>query len=161
MKIDPSNSYHKNRIRVRVCGFHMTSDSILLLKHMGIGKAGFIWSPPGGGIEEGENARSALIREFKEETNLDIEIERFLFSNEYIDSQHHAMELFFEVRVIGGKLKLGADPECKNQILTEAKYLKYSEIDKVDNSNKHNAFHFCSYAAKINNLNGYYLFENF
>ena len=82
------------QVRVRVCGLHLTEQGILLLKHEGIGKKGFLWSPPGGGIESNENARSALIREFKEETHLDIVVEDFCFTNEYLDKQVHALELF-------------------------------------------------------------------
>ena len=79
------------QVRVRVCGLHLTDQGILLLKHEGIGKKGFLWSPPGGGIESNENARSALIREFKEETHLDIVVEDFYFANEYLDEQVHKL----------------------------------------------------------------------
>jgi 8-oxo-dGTP diphosphatase len=37
------------------------------------------WGLPGGSLEYGETAESALLREIHEETNLTIEIERFLF----------------------------------------------------------------------------------
>ena len=148
------------QVRVRVCGLHLTEEGILLLRHEGIGANGFLWSPPGGGIESNENARSALIREFKEETHLDIVVEDFCFTNEYRDEQVHAIELFFRVRVIGGHLKLGRDPELKNQILTQANYLSYEQVNRLNKLNKHNAFQFCSDAAHINKLRGYYFFQN-
>ena len=147
-------------LRVRVCGLHMTDKAILLLKHEGIGKNGFLWSPPGGGIESNENAKSALIREFKEETHLDIIVENFCFANEYLDEQVHALELFFNVRTVGGSLKLGQDPELKKQILTQADYLSFEQVNKLNKHNKHNAFQFCSDAAYINKLRGYYFFKN-
>ena len=148
------------KVRVRVCGLHLTEKGILLLKHEGIGKNGFLWSPPGGGIESNENARSALVREFKEETHLDILVEDFCFTNEYLDKHVHAIELFFTVRVVGGRLKLGQDPELKKQILTEADYLSFEHINKLNTPNKHNAFQFCSDASQINKLRGYYFFKN-
>ena len=147
-------------IRLRVCGLHLTKQGILLLKHEGIGKNGFLWSPPGGGIESEENARDALIREFKEETHLDIIVEDFCFINEYLDKRVHAIELFFTVRVIGGRLKLGQDPELKKQILTKADYLSFEHVNQLNTLNKHNAFQFCSDAAQINKLRGYYFFDN-
>ena len=148
------------QVRVRVCGLHLTDQGILLLKHEGIGKKGFLWSPPGGGIESNENARSALIREFKEETHLDIVVVNFCFANEYLDEQVHALELFFSVRVIGGYLKLGRDPELKKQILTQADYLSFEQVNQLHKLNKHNAFQLCSDAAYINKLHGYYFFKN-
>ena len=148
------------QVRVRVCGLHLTDQGILLLKHEGIGKKGFLWSPPGGGIESSENARTALIREFKEETHFDIVVEDFCFANEYLDKQVHALELFFSVRVIGGYLKLGRDPELKKQILTRANYLSFEQVNQLHKHNKHNAFQLCSDAAYIINLRGYYFFKN-
>ena len=147
-------------VRVRVCGLHCTKHGILLLKHEGIGKNGFLWSPPGGGIESNENARDALVREFKEETHLDILVKDFCFINEYLDKRVHAIELFFTVRVIGGCLKLGKDPELKKQILTKADYLSFEYVNQLNSLNKHNAFQFCSDAAQINKLRGYYFFNN-
>ena len=155
--LEKINSSH---VRVRVCGLHITKKRILLLKHEGIGKNGFLWSPPGGGIESNENARSALTREFKEETHLDILVEDFCFTNEYLDKRVHAIELFFTVRVVGGRLKLGKDPELKKQILTKADYLSFEHINELNTFNKHNAFQFCSDASQINKLRGYYFFKN-
>jgi ADP-ribose pyrophosphatase YjhB (NUDIX family) len=36
------------------------------------------WTPPGGGIEEGEDARTAVQREVKEETNMNVLKQRFI-----------------------------------------------------------------------------------
>ncbi len=49
---------------------------------MGLGPEGYIWSPPGGGVEFKENVEKALIREFREETHTTIAIDEFLFVNE-------------------------------------------------------------------------------
>ena len=145
---------------VRVCGLHLTKNGILLLKHQGIGGGDFLWAPPGGGIDQNENAKTALVREFKEETNLDVEIGDYCFTNEYQDTQVHAIELFFEVKVTGGTLALGRDPELVEQILSDARYMPYKEINLLNDLNKHNAFQFCSDATQINKLRGYYFFQN-
>ena len=48
------------KVRVRVGGILIENDQILLLKHEGVGKKEFLWSPPGGGMEFGENAEENL-----------------------------------------------------------------------------------------------------
>ncbi len=40
----------------------------------------FCWKFPGGRVEDGESAEEAVIREFREETTLDVRVERLLYS---------------------------------------------------------------------------------
>ena len=93
-----------------------------------------MWSPPGGGVEFGETCEETVIREFMEETGLKTEIKAFLFANEYIDQQIHAIEMFYHVVPVGGSLKLGGDPEMESekQILEEARFFSMSEIKKLE-----------------------------
>ncbi|MFY0601535.1 MAG: NUDIX hydrolase [Cyclobacteriaceae bacterium] len=156
-----SSIYHK-KLRVRVCGLLEVEGKILLLKHLDLGSEGYIWSPPGGGITFGESAEETLIKEFKEETNLEIEVRDFLFINEYRDSLHHAVELFFKVILKGGELALGFDPEVPDseQILTEAKFWTYDEIAKTNSTTLHNCFTLCDSPKKIFDLRGFYKFDN-
>ena len=70
-----SNSNFPNQTRVRVCGLLVKDDRLLLLKHIGLGPNGFIWSPPGGGVKFEETVKEALNREFIEEVNLEIEVQ--------------------------------------------------------------------------------------
>lgn len=119
-----------------------------MVRHNGIGKRGFLWSPPGGEPKFSEDLESALKREFFEETGLLVEIEAFLFPFEYIDSPFHAIELFFLVHRKGGKLIRGIEPEIPNDnIIFEAKFLSYSTIQKMEEAKLHGLF------KKINSLN--------
>ncbi len=149
--------------RTRVCGLLVKDESLLLLKHTGLGPNGFIWSPPGGGVEFGETVEEALVREFMEETSIEVEIAEFLFVNEYIDKRFHAVELFFSVLYKSGHLKLGLDPEMRpgEQILNEAKFHSWEEIENIPAYNIHNAFRFCDNPIDIVNLKGFYKFHNF
>lgn len=154
-------SQFENKLRVRVCGIMANNDDILLLKHQGIGAKGFLWSPPGGGVEFGEDAREALIREFKEETGLLVDIKKFLFANQYIGEKLHAIELFFEVKHRSGKLMLGSDPEMEstNQILSEYKFFSNEEISCIDHKEIHNAFHHLKKNSTILDLKGFISFN--
>ncbi|MDQ0170487.1 RimJ/RimL family protein N-acetyltransferase/ADP-ribose pyrophosphatase YjhB (NUDIX family) [Paenibacillus tundrae] len=64
----------------------------------------FTWSIPGGKIDPYESAETAVIREIKEEVNLDITIDRLLCTAETIqpDQQEHWISLLYSTRIIGG-----------------------------------------------------------
>ncbi len=150
------------KVRVRVCAVIVENDQILLLKHQGIGEKGFLWSPPGGGVEFGERTENTLIREVSEEIGVEIEIRNFLFFNEYIDHIYHAVELFFEVKIINGEVSLGNDPELKshNQILKEVKWFNISELKALNNKNLHNALRNLNAVNEILEINGFFKFQN-
>ncbi len=155
-------SIFSHRVRVRVCGILLSSEGILLLKHEGIGSDGFIWSPPGGGIEFGQTMEETLVREFWEETGLKVQVGPYLFTNEYIDLKHHAIEHFFQVEIVGGNLQLGTDPELgpHNQILTDIKFMNDEEIRKTPINSLHNIFRFCENPSTILELRGLFKFQN-
>ena len=156
------NTIFSGKVRARVCGLLIEKGDLLLLKHQGIGLSSFIWSPPGGGIEFGMSAEDSLIKEYQEETGLEVMVQQFLFVNEYIDIHHHAVELFFSVKKTGGQITLGRDPELRadQQILTEIRYFKESELREVPDVEKHNIFHNCSSYTTITDKTGYFRFIN-
>lgn len=125
-----------HRVRLRVCGVLKNEAGILLLKHRGIGKEGFLWSPPGGGVQFGEPVTEALRREFQEETGLEVKVEAFMFFHEHISAKLHALELFFRVVQVGGSLALGTDPELAShkQILEEIRFWPEVEMKTLPKS---------------------------
>ena len=146
----------QGKVRVRVCGLLISEDKVLLLNHSGIGQKGALWSPPGGGIEFGEGAKETLIREFMEETNLEITVGEYLFLNEHIDEKHHAIELFFRVTYRSGHLSLGTDPEMDEQILTDVKFFSLVEIRKEPIGTVHSIFEKVDSLDDLFNLRGYF-----
>ncbi|SFP72543.1 NUDIX domain-containing protein [Hymenobacter arizonensis] len=114
---------YAGKVRVRVGGLLLRDGAILLAAHRGLlpQEAPF-WSPPGGGWQFGESIHAALVREFQEETGLEVQIGRFLHLHEFSTDKLQALELFFEVVAPEGALpQLGHDPEhtSDQQLLTE------------------------------------------
>ena len=119
----------KIRPRVRVAGILIEDDRILLIEHTKNNKK--YWLVPGGGVDWGESAAEALIREFKEETSLDIEVEKFLFISETIapDKQKHVINLYFKIKKAEDSsniMKLGEE-----KILTDLRFIPEDEIKNI------------------------------
>lgn len=115
-----------NKTRIRVCGILENDGKYLLVNHSKLNEENVFWNFPGGGKEENETISNTLTREFKEETNLDITIGKFLFMNQVIASSLHAIELYFSVFAENFDNKTGHDPEI--DIITETKWMTENEI---------------------------------
>ncbi len=150
-----------NRIRVRVCGICIQEDKILLIRHSGVGEKGSLWAPPGGGVDFGESLRETLVREYKEETGLNIVVNDFLFVNEYLASPLHAIELFFKVEITGGEMVKGTDPEMSadKQIIQEIRYWSFKEIETQDSLFFHSILRNSKDLDRLTGLKGF--FTNF
>lgn len=95
-----------------------------------------IWMLPGGGIEEGENAEEAAMREVQEETGLQIKVKRLLWHMEEVSKNRGQRFVnFFLAEMIGGNLALGCDPEFdeEGQVLREVKFFSKEEICSLPN----------------------------
>ena len=149
------------KVRVRSCGILLEKESILLLKHMGIGPVGFLWGPPGGGVEFGESLEEALIREFKEETGLTVTINRYLFCNEFLGNEHHALEFFYEVHRDSGSLQLGTDPEIdpNSQMLADIRFFNEEELEDLPADGVHSIFRLGKTPSEVMTLNGLFKFD--
>ena len=117
------------RPRVRVAGILIEDDSILLIEHSKNGKK--YWLVPGGGVDWGESTAESLAREYKEETNLDIEVESFLFISETVapDKKKHVINLYFKIRRKPGstdEMALGNEA-----MLTDLKFVTKEEIKDI------------------------------
>ncbi|WP_130861364.1 NUDIX domain-containing protein [Bacilliculturomica massiliensis] len=90
-----------------------------------------IWMLPGGGIEEGENAREAAAREVLEETGLSVEVGPMLWHVEEVsETRGQRFVNFFFARAAGGEPELGRDPEfdAAHQVLREVRFLSAEAI---------------------------------
>lgn len=85
---------------------------------------------PGGGVEEGETPEQALIREAKEETSLDVEIDRKLFEFINPSPTHHRQEYYFLITKFTGDVALGG-PEKSYMNKNNQFYPIWVDINKL------------------------------
>lgn len=114
-------------IRIRVCGILEKNDKLLLVKHIKNNSEYYLL--PGGGVDHGEDFRTALKREFMEECNLDVEVEDMVFISEGIapNGGRHIVNIYFKVSYISGDLEVGLD----GSNLIGVEYIKKSELENV------------------------------
>ncbi|MDP2649343.1 MAG: NUDIX domain-containing protein [bacterium] len=94
----------------RVAAVIIKDNKILLMRRFKNGQKYFVF--PGGGVEENESIENALIREIKEEFDIDIKIEKLLFQNENQGRQ----EIYFLVKEFTGIPQLsGEEKERMNK----------------------------------------------
>lgn len=153
---------YSDRTRIRVCGILIERNAVLMVKHDGLGKKGFLWIPPGGGIHFGNSLEANLEREFREETGLQIKSGDQLFIHEFISPPLHAIEIFFNVRKTSGKLHVGTDPELSpdNQMISDVRFMEFGEINKLEKDVKHQIFWYSSDINELLKLRGYFKIEN-
>ncbi|MFP4117159.1 MAG: NUDIX domain-containing protein [Candidatus Aenigmatarchaeota archaeon] len=114
-------------LRPRVAAIVPRKNSILLVKHEE-GNMSY-WIPPGGAVEAGELIHKAVKREVKEETNVDVRVERPIYYNDFFGGTKHHMEFFFLCNYESGEVKLGEDPEAGEKgILKDVKFVPVDEL---------------------------------
>ncbi len=78
-----------------------------------------LWNLPGGSVENGEAPWDCVIREVKEETGLDIIVEKL--TGIYSKPEENDLVFSYKCRVVAGDL----------QITEEAKEIKYFDLNKL------------------------------
>jgi len=108
----------------------MRTDQVLLVRR-GSEPGKNQWSVPGGLVELGETVHETVVREVKEETNLDVEVYGLIdvVNNIVHDKEgklrfHFVILDFFALRK-GGKLQAGSD-------VREVKWVPLSQVKKLN-----------------------------
>lgn len=99
----------------RVCGAITRAGSILMVNHQHDGRS--YWTLPGGGVEPGETAEEAVMREAWEETGLTTRVVDLLYRITYLSTAgKEVVERCFLLEAIGdADPALGYDPELSGK----------------------------------------------
>ena len=156
------NQTYGNKLRVRVCGFLVKDNCLLMVKHKNLGPENELWIPPGGGLNFSESLEESLEREFIEETGLVIQVRDFLFIHEFISPPLHAIEIFFKVELVEGSIKIGSDPDLAvaHQIINEVRFLSFSKIISKGLKKIHQIFRYCNSVEELLSLKGHFKSES-
>lgn len=89
--------------RIRAAGILIEDDAILLVRVKDF--TGEYWIPPGGGMEpEDRSSKACLIREFREEAGLEVEVGELICVREFLEThtkRYHA-EFFYRIESYQG-----------------------------------------------------------
>lgn len=86
-----------------------------------------LWGFPGGKIEFGETIKEAARREVKEETGLDVDIEKILTVGEAIEKDIHRVVVVCEAKMKGGMIKASDDA-------TDIMWIGLDKISRIEKS---------------------------
>jgi mutator protein MutT len=112
-----------NQIRIRAAGILVKNDQILLVRHEKKGKS--YWLLPGGGVDFGETVEEALVREFKEEVGLTVQVGKMVLVHDSVPPDHHrqVLNLYFIVSTTDTEIKV-----TKDAVLQDAAFYPLSEF---------------------------------
>jgi 8-oxo-dGTP pyrophosphatase MutT (NUDIX family) len=82
---------------------------LILLHHHAADRS--YWVIPGGGKEDGESEEECVIREVKEETNLDVVVEQLLFDEPAHPEGIYRWRKTYLCRPVAGVARPGSEPE--------------------------------------------------
>ncbi|MFC2025851.1 NUDIX domain-containing protein [Chloroflexota bacterium] len=95
----------------RYQGAIVRDHSVLLLRHRHHASGRTYWVFPGGGLDEGETEEQCVTREMKEETDLEVLVERLLFEEPYDPNGGYKWRMTFLCHPVAGDAKPGYEPE--------------------------------------------------
>ena len=109
---------------IEVAAAIIVKDNRIFATQRGYGEFKDGWEFPGGKLEPGESAREALVREIREELDVDIRVGRLLETVEYDYHEFHLTMHCFICELLSEEIVLKEHED--------ARWLKEEELDTVD-----------------------------
>lgn len=97
--------------RYRYQGAIVRDHHILLIRHQEHTSGHDYWLVPGGGIEPGESEADCITREMREETQLEVRVERLLFEEQWEEGGDYQGAKTYLCTPLSGEPQPGFEPE--------------------------------------------------
>lgn len=89
-------------------------DNKILIAQRNLKKSqGGLWEFPGGKIEPGETREQAIVREIKEEMNIEIKVEKYLAEKVFEYPEKTINLIALKCRIVNGKIKLNEHEDIR------------------------------------------------
>lgn len=126
---------------IEVVAAVLYKDGTYFATQRGYGEFEGMWEFPGGKIEPGESAESALKREIQEELGIDITIDKLLCTTEYDYPSFHLTMHCYLCNVTSGEMELREHKSARwltTETLDSVEWLPADKevIDKLKNKNR-------------------------
>lgn len=105
-------------------------DKILMIHRIKDGREYYVF--PGGSVEEGETPEEAAVREMKEETNLDIVLEKKLLVHENYFHKQRTVHYYLTTSYVG-ELSFMNAPEAQYANKDDQYHLEWCSLDELKN----------------------------
>jgi 8-oxo-dGTP diphosphatase len=114
------------------------------------GAGGILWSLPGGRLEPGESHLTAIMREFKEETGLDIIPQEFIYSQDSISQKVKRQFITLVFRVELANSEIEPMPVWDNDVaVKEVRFVSFEEAASLLKRTMGEALlHYLNYGAE-------------
>ena len=92
-------------------------------------ECGLLWEFPGGKLEEGESLEECIIREIKEELELDIRVLEVFTTNVYHFDSKEILFTVFNAEITGGSMRLNVHNDARWVTLEEMPLYEFMPAD--------------------------------
>lgn len=111
----------------RFQGAIVAGDQIVLVRHHSRISDHEYWVIPGGGIEAGESETECVAREMREETGLEVRVERLLLDLRNPQGRYYRRQKTYLCTPLSGTLAAGSEPEAANFEITAIDWFSLSQ----------------------------------
>jgi 8-oxo-dGTP diphosphatase len=104
-------------------------DKYLICQRGADDECSLLWEFPGGKLEEGETLEECIIREIKEELELDIKVQDIFTTSIYYFNQKEIHFTVYNAVIVAGQMKLNVHNDAKWVGLNELNQYKFMPAD--------------------------------